>query len=148
MTEPAVEMTTAPKTFTCAKCDGRGRLNWTRVANGVCFVCKGTGKLANRDVTNDRWYRMQISDLCYTAEIAMSGISCGNVDYAEHYLRAMLPKMRKVGTEGAREVLKHIRKGEYSRNDGETHRIDNDQATQLITRLIEMGREAQAAEAA
>jgi hypothetical protein len=29
----------------CSKCSGRGNLSWTRVANGVCFVCGGAGKL-------------------------------------------------------------------------------------------------------
>lgn len=29
----------------CAKCHGTGRLNWTALANGVCFDCAGTGVL-------------------------------------------------------------------------------------------------------
>lgn len=29
----------------CIKCDGKGRLSWTRVANGVCFTCEGRGVL-------------------------------------------------------------------------------------------------------
>ncbi len=27
----------------CGKCDGRGRLSWTSLANGVCFQCDGAG---------------------------------------------------------------------------------------------------------
>ena len=30
---------------TCGKCNGKGRLSWTRIANGVCFVCGGVGHL-------------------------------------------------------------------------------------------------------
>lgn len=31
----------------CGKCDGKGRIEGlSHVANGVCFWCKGTGKLA------------------------------------------------------------------------------------------------------
>ena len=30
---------------TCGKCNGKGRLTWTNVANGVCFVCEGAGHL-------------------------------------------------------------------------------------------------------
>jgi len=30
---------------TCGKCNGKGRLSWTSIANGVCFVCDGSGHL-------------------------------------------------------------------------------------------------------
>lgn len=30
---------------TCSRCDGRGVVSWSRVANGVCFLCKGTGQV-------------------------------------------------------------------------------------------------------
>ena len=30
---------------TCSRCDGKGVINWSRVANGVCFLCSGTGKV-------------------------------------------------------------------------------------------------------
>lgn len=29
----------------CSKCNGAGTLNWTRLANGVCFQCEGAGVL-------------------------------------------------------------------------------------------------------
>ncbi len=143
-TQPAPEMTTAPKSFTCGKCDGKGSLAWaSHYANGVCFWCSGTGRLANRDITNDKWYRMQIGNLKYTAEIAMMGIEHVGEDYSTHYLRMMVADMKKIGTEGAREVLRHIRAGEYSiDSSGERGRLSNDTATVLINRLIEMGRAA------
>lgn len=31
----------------CGKCLGTGRLTWTGYANGVCFDCKGAGRLSN-----------------------------------------------------------------------------------------------------
>lgn len=31
---------------TCGRCDGSGSLTWTNVANGVCFACKGRGKVS------------------------------------------------------------------------------------------------------
>lgn len=143
MNAPATEMTTAPKSFTCGKCDGKGRLNWTRVADGVCFWCKGTGRIQNRDITNDKWYRMQIGNLMYTAEIAMWGEFHGREDYCDHYLRAMIADMMKVGTEGAREVLRHIRKCDFHMDSsGDRGMITDAQATRLINRLIELGRAA------
>lgn len=33
-------------TVDCGKCEGKGKLSWTRNADGVCFVCGGHGKLA------------------------------------------------------------------------------------------------------
>jgi hypothetical protein len=38
----------AAGTYECSKCSGRGRLDWTRVAEGVCFQCKGSGKIVVR----------------------------------------------------------------------------------------------------
>lgn len=35
----------------CGKCDGRGTLSWTRNANGVCFVCGGSGVLLVDEAT-------------------------------------------------------------------------------------------------
>lgn len=35
----------------CGKCDGKGRLSWTNVANGVCFVCDGAGTLVADEST-------------------------------------------------------------------------------------------------
>ncbi len=32
-------------TVVCGKCDGKKTLSWTRIANGVCFQCNGTGVL-------------------------------------------------------------------------------------------------------
>lgn len=56
---PAPEVSIAPKSHTCGKCDGKGTLSWTRVANGVCFWCHGTGRIAaDSSLTDDKWYRI------------------------------------------------------------------------------------------
>lgn len=43
----------ATKTVTakCGKCDGKGRLSWTAIANGVCFACDGAGHLVADEST-------------------------------------------------------------------------------------------------
>lgn len=38
-------MQTTPTKCKCSKCDGRGTLSWTNLANGVCFQCDGAGVL-------------------------------------------------------------------------------------------------------
>jgi hypothetical protein len=44
--------TTANKTVKaiCGKCNGKGRLDWTTNANGVCFWCDGAGHLLADEV--------------------------------------------------------------------------------------------------
>lgn len=43
-------MTTTITTGTCGKCDGVGRMNWcSHVMNGVCFWCKGTGRVTVKE---------------------------------------------------------------------------------------------------
>lgn len=144
-TAAAPEMLTAPKSFTCGKCDGRGRIDaFGHYARGVCFWCDGTGKIQNsgkNKITNSKWYRMQVGNLMHTAEIAMWGAANGNESYCEFYLGTMIADLRKIGTDGAREVLRHIRAGQYSvDSSGERAKIDNATATRLIERVIELGR--------
>ena len=148
MNAPAPEMTTAPTTFTCGKCDGRGRLNWaSHYANGVCFACKGTGNLDNRDVTNAQWYQMQISNLERLAEAALWGYHNGREDYAAHYIGAMIPGLFKVGTDGAREVLRFVRAGEYYESATNTrYKVESAIAARIAARIIELGRAAKAAD--
>ncbi len=38
-------------TVKCGKCDGKGRLSWTRNASGVCFACDGRGVLLVDETT-------------------------------------------------------------------------------------------------
>jgi hypothetical protein len=52
-------MKTTTKTGTCGKCSGRGRLDWTRNAEGVCFACKGVGTIAYASRTGE-WTRAKI----------------------------------------------------------------------------------------
>lgn len=42
----------------CAKCNGRGVLSWTRVANGVCFQCGGSGRF---EVTEEMFTEARVS---------------------------------------------------------------------------------------
>lgn len=46
----------------CGKCDGKGKLSWTSNANGVCFVCGGSGKLVVDEalVAARRWSRASV----------------------------------------------------------------------------------------
>jgi RecJ-like exonuclease len=40
-----------PSTYACDRCGGKGHIDhWAHVANGVCFACGGSGKLASRPV--------------------------------------------------------------------------------------------------
>jgi hypothetical protein len=54
--------TTKTVTDDCGKCNGKGKLSWTRVANGVCFVCQGSGKLVadESEVLAARWSRSHV----------------------------------------------------------------------------------------
>lgn len=59
-------------TTKCGKCDGKGKLSWTNVAGGVCFVCGGDGQLVVDEalVAARRWSRASV----------ISGISALLVD--------------------------------------------------------------------
>lgn len=49
-------------TTKCGKCDGKGKLSWTNVAGGVCFVCGGAGLLEVDEalVAARRWSRTSV----------------------------------------------------------------------------------------
>lgn len=47
----------------CAKCNGTGRLTWTSVDKGICYMCEGTGLTSiNIHVINDEDYAKKIAE--------------------------------------------------------------------------------------
>ena len=41
------------KTETCNRCDGAGKISWSSCDGGICYACRGSGKLW--DGTNRKW---------------------------------------------------------------------------------------------
>lgn len=88
--------------FTCAKCDGRGRLDWTNQDDGVCYWCGGAGKIRADD---HGLIRRAIASAEQAANLVASGIVWEKPDYARGYAKAVAEELAKVGTENARAFL-------------------------------------------
>lgn len=145
-TRPAtVSNTTRDAHLTCAKCEGKGRLNWAaHYANGVCFWCKGTGKVLIQDYNA---LRNIVGGLMYSVSIVLEAADRGDLERRDFYLASMLPRMMQIGTVEARRVLAAIRSGEYDIDDGMTRVTCNPAAAHATAdKLIELGRAARAAE--
>lgn len=116
MSRPAhVSVAVAPKTLTCAKCDGKGRISgFAHYADGVCFQCGGAGTFAqDAKMTDSKWYRQQVELAKYTAAIVMDASDRGLTARAESYVGMLLPRLFALGTAGAREVLNYVGAGRW-----------------------------------
>lgn len=144
---PQVSNRTAPAHLTCAKCNGKGRLPWTRQDNGVCYWCSGSGKVR---VQNHNALRAKISGLINTSWICIEAEIGGYTKRRDSYLRMMLDDMFIIGTDAAREVLAQIRSGQWHDEVNGTgyltEQCGSKVANAVADRLIEMGRERKAAE--
>jgi hypothetical protein len=141
-------VSTAPKSLTCAKCDGTGKiLGFAHIADGVCFACGGTGRLAqDPKMTNAKWYRQRVSLARANAEICMDAAGRGEESRVEHYAAMLVGELFKLGTVGAREVLDHVAGGRwYDSHECAWRQLDSATASALRARIVDLGRECSAA---
>lgn len=131
--------------LTCGKCEGKGRLAWaSHYANGVCFWCKGTGKVLIQD---HNALRALVSSLRYSVAIVLEAANRGDDVRRDAYLAGMVPDMLKIGTVEAKGILNELRLGRFYDDQIDTWvQVDPQAAGAAMLRLIELGRAARAAE--
>ena len=144
---PQVSNRTAPALLTCAKCDGQGRLSWTRQDNGICYWCGGSGRVRVQD---HNAMKAKLNSLLWASWICIEAELEGNDERRDHYLRGMLDDMFMIGTDEARKFLAHIRTGPWHDEANGTGYLTEvappEVANAVADRLIELGRERKAAQ--
>jgi hypothetical protein len=130
--------------FTCGKCDGAGSLTWTNQDNGVCYWCKGAGKVPAQD---PGIIKRAMASAAYAANTAAQGMLRGAGDYARSYARSAAVDLMKVGTENARAVLDGVLRGLvfdcYDMDESDAHgraQLTQAQAVALRALIIAEGR--------
>lgn len=91
----------------CGKCEGKGNLwFWGHRDNGVCYQCKGTGKVSGQSMTARQQARLQAScDLDSLAECGDRVLTV-NPSYAKHMVRRAAQNMLAAAdTQWARSML-------------------------------------------
>ncbi len=130
----------------CAKCNGVGSLTWTHRNDGVCYDCKGTGKLTVEKLNASQAVQKIVNGLSYDADRIMQYTHAMGVnDIAQSNIGRMVPDMRLVGTDNARSVLGYLRAGKYNDDINGGHgQLGSELGAELAELLKAAGREVAA----
>jgi hypothetical protein len=136
--------TKATQLVNCPKCSGKGTIRaFMHRDSGKCFQCGGAGRIEVDAPSAAQALNMIRGSLIHTADIVLRALDDDNEERAWFYLDRMVDKMFSVGTDRARQVLRHLAAGRCLDDDGfEMIQVGPAKGRRAAERLVRLGREA------